>query len=489
MNNLKEEVRRLISEDNVDELSKIHNTNENLRTNFNSIQHWGNFTKMPLLHFAVLVNSQKVVEYLLSQDFVDKNICNAYGENIYHIVCSMRGADKLFSMIERNVPHHLLLNKSRTQCNVFQIACERNDIFIVKRVHELMESLKVGSTQKEHNNVIYNALNNRYREDVLEYVTSIDGISCDDFEFFQIINSSMFDIVVNLLNNLLRISIPPHFRNQFHIFQFSHHLANHYFNKNNNNNNNNNNNKIFNNENRIWINDNNDHYLKLVEENFKKIIMRTSLDRSGNRIWHEICRNENLDVVQLIFSLKEIQPEILNNDGYNVFLIACEQNSNIKVIKYIHKLFPSLFHSRIKDKDENLLNGACLVIENTILGSENQLKIIHYLYLNGIDIHILAKEIIPEQTINITTIKYQSIYSLSKNYELGQDMEEYLKVISQDFDYQNEHDDEAYRKPSFWKQIDHNNSDEQSIRINEWKNRFDEHVLHHLSKMIQEWML
>ena len=73
-------------------------------------------------------------------------------------------------------------------------------------------------------------------------------------------------------------------------------------------------------------------------------------------------------------------------------------------------------------------------------------------------------------------IPNQRIYSLSKNYKLGEDMKEYLKVISQDFDYlHNEHDDEAYRKPSFWKHIDHNNADEQSIRINEWKNRFDEH--------------
>ena len=67
-------------------------------------------------------------------------------------------------------------------------------------------------------------------------------------------------------------------------------------------------------------------------------------------------------------------------------------------------------------------------------------------------------------------------------------MKQYFKVILQGFDYlQKEHDDE-YRKPSFWKHID-NNGDEQSIRINEWKNRFDEHVLHHLSKMIQEHML
>ena len=62
---------------------------------------------------------------------------------------------------------------------------------------------------------------------------------------------------------------------------------------------------------------------------------------------------------------------------------------------------------------------------------------------------------------------------------------QYLKVISQDFDYQNnEHDYNGYRKPTFWKEIN-NNADEQSKRINEWKNRFEEHVHLHLSKMIQ----
>ncbi len=68
----------------------------------------------------------------------------------------------------------------------------------------------------------------------------------------------------------------------------------------------------------------------------------------------------------------------------------------------------------------------------------------------------------------------------------------YTETLLFPFDYlQNEHDDELYRKPSFWKQLNNNYNiaDEQSIRVKEWKNRFDEHVLHHLSKMIQEWML
>ena len=122
-----------------------------------------------------------------------------------------------------------------------------------------------------------------------------------------------------------------------------------------------------------------------------------------------------------------------------------------------------------------------------------QLKILHYLYLNGIDIHFLLR------IKNANEIIYQSIYSnfLKNHYynENGRDkMIKYLKVISQDFDYlQNEHDDATYRKPSFWKEINNDNNnklaDAQSMRVNEWKNRYEEHVLCPLSKMIQEHML
>ena len=158
-----------------------------------------------------------------------------------------------------------------------------------------------------------------------------------------------------------------------------------------------------------------------------------------------------------------------------------------------HKLFPSYIHSQITQYG-NIENAAYLVLESsthsrvlktpTQLKSSSNLKILHYLYLNGIDVHLLSKIRI------INKINYRSsIYTKSKKF-LGYKIQ-YLKVISQDFDYlQNEHDEEAYRKPSFWKEIHNNNgSDEQSIRVSEWKNRFDEHVLHHLSKMIQEWML
>ena len=230
------------------------------------------------------------------------------------------------------------------------------------------------------------------------------------------------------------------------------------------------------------------YYLNEVEENFKRIM---KISRNGNRIWHCVCRNANLDVVQLIFSLKGIQPERLNKVGYNVFLLACKYNSNIKVIKYIHKLFPSFIHSQI-NLQNGVHNSAYLVMDSTYLGSLDKLNILHYLYLNGIDIHLLSVNIHRNQHPLI----YNSIYSLISIFKflVDENFIPYLKVISQDFDYlQIEHDDIAYRKPSFWKQINNNNyklfGDEQSKGVYEWKNRFGEHVLHHLSKMIQEHML
>ena len=51
-----------------------------------------------------------------------------------------------------------------------------------------------------------------------------------------------------------------------------------------------------------------------------------------------------------IFSLKGIQPEIFNKSGFNPFLFACDLNSNIKIINYIHKLFPSFIHTKINKK-------------------------------------------------------------------------------------------------------------------------------------------
>ena len=459
---------KLIAEDNVDEFSKVLNANHNLRNNFNTFHSMN--PKMPLIHFAVRKKSQKVVEYLLSQDFVDKTISTSRGENIYHVICSIRGAEELFSIIERNVPHHLLLNKFNG-VNAFHIALSKlNNIFIVKRVHEILQTLQVdlSSIKKE---ALYYAITYNDDIEVLKYVLSFDGVELRLDELYYAIAMLNIDIVVYLLNIYLCRSIPSHFHNQFHIIQFSNLHSNH---KNGIlQNNNNNNNKD---------NENYYDYYSIVEENYKKII---DFKRYGDRIWHEVCKNRNLDVVQLIFSLKGIQPELLNDNGKNVFLIVCDYNSNIKVIKYIHKLFPSFINSH-GNYNGGAQNGAHLLFFNAVLKISCRLKILHYLYLNGMDIHLISHDGYRNQ------MNGRSIFSIINNGGIyDEDMIQYLQVISQDFDYlHNEHDHEIYRKPSFWKEIDdRKNIDEQSIGINEWKNRFDEHVLHHLSKMIQQHML
>ena len=458
-----ERLERLIEEDNVNEVSKILNLNHKLRNNFNKFI----ISKMPLLLFAVKSNCQKVVEYLLSQDFVDKTIRDTTGENIYHVICRIRGAEELFSIIERKVPHHLLLNNSSFGMNAFHIACKENNIFIVKRVHEILQTLQFDITLQQFDltsikrNAISHAIENDDIE-VLKYVLSIKEIQFDASILFRAIENSKFDVVVYLLNVYLCQSIPSHLHNQFHIFQYS----NLHPNRNDKN------------------NDEYDNYFKIVEENYKRIVENAYC---GNRIWHGVCRNANLDVIQLIFSLKGIQPENPKLNLFNSFLLSCCFNSNTKVIKYIHKLFPTLINSQLYSYC-GVQNGTHLIIDNTnIKERSDKLNILHYLYLNGIDIHLISKV----NNSVCRSIYWKSVVHDNDDDFYNKNIDQYLKVISQDFDYlHNEHDHEIYRKPSFWKEIDdRNNVDEKSIRINEWKNRFDEHVLHHLSKMIQQHML
>ena len=540
-----EELKRLIKEDNVDELAKIINNNSNQKNNFNILHE----DDEPLLFVAVKKQSEKVLEYLLSQDFIDKTVLCSLGENIYYVILSMRGAEHIFSLIQNNVPHNLLLNNTFFGISAFQIACVFNNLFIVKSVYNILKSLKT-----DLKIISYSMKYARINTDieVIKFILSIDEIKFKDEFFFTAIQSSKFDIVVYLLNFYIRQSIPSHLHHLFNIFHFVNHPLNHnnnnnnnntvknengkynliinnnnfnnntennndivYDNNNNNNNNNNDNNNTENNNNIVYDNnnskmkkikrgdyygnDNNDYnkYLIEVEKNYRKLI---EMKRLGNRIWHGVCKNQNLDVVQLIFSLKDIQPEILNENGENVFLIACERNSNLKIIKFIHKIFPSFIHSQKKNiinvvqNNGGFINSIYLVAYNRHLNCSDKLKIFHYLYLNGINIHHL--------TFSEHDSCYTSLYSLliynKRKYSFSADLINYLKVISKDFDYlKNEHDLEGYKKPSFWKEIQnnnnnnnhHNNFDELSMRVNEWKNRFEEHVLRHLSKMIQEHML
>ena len=123
-------------------------------------------------------------------------------------------------MIGRNVPHHLLLNDSQS---AFHIACCENNIFIVKRVHEILESLNFDIIQLK--NILCTILNVNDME-VIEYLLSIDGIKLNICHFLEAIKSLKFARVVYLLNFFLRQSIPSHLRNQFHIFQFVNHPLN-----------------------------------------------------------------------------------------------------------------------------------------------------------------------------------------------------------------------------------------------------------------------
>ena len=183
----KRELKWLIKEDNVEVFERIINSNKLLQNTFNTLlispDVFG--PEQPLLLFAVQENGHKVVEYLLFQDFVDNSIQNADYENIYQVVCKIRGAEELFSMIERKVPHNLILNQARfadNGKNAFHIACEFNNVFIVKRVYEILESLQVDLTHIKNNAMKY-AVRNKDIE-VIKYILSIDGIQLKDENLF-----------------------------------------------------------------------------------------------------------------------------------------------------------------------------------------------------------------------------------------------------------------------------------------------------------------
>ena len=201
------EIERLIKEDNVEELSKILYSNENLRNNFNKLNHnsiipcypFPDFVYKILLHFAVKQRCLKVVEYLLSQDFVDKSICNTKEENIYYIICLMKGEEELFSIIERKVPHKLILSKILdTKTNLFHLVCEKNTLFIVNRIYEILESLQIDLTTIKKSIMNYGIKNQDF--EVIKYLLSIDGIRVNGDLLFQAIGFCNFEIIVYLLN-------------------------------------------------------------------------------------------------------------------------------------------------------------------------------------------------------------------------------------------------------------------------------------------------
>ena len=370
---LMEILHSLIKEDNAEEVEKLLNSYENLRNNFNTLHNYQSSHKVPLLQVAVESKCKKVVKYFLSQDFIDKTICTPQGRNIYHVICSLNG-EEIFSMIEKNVSHNIIFD-SKYAPNAFHIAlCNKNNLNVVKRVYEILESLNVDLTSIKSLSLHYALKSGDI--DIVKYVSLIDGVNLRN-GVLQAIGSSTFDIVVYLLNLFICQAVPSHLHNQFHIFQFLNPLYNLGINLNKDISNiNDNKNEIE--ENNIINNDtkkenglfNNKDYLELVEEDYQKLL---NLKEFGNRIWHVVCKNANLNVVQLIFSLKGIQPHILNSKRENLFLLACEQNSNIKIIKFLHKLFPSFIHSQLNrmhfnyytyKEDEVTENRASLVFKN-----------------------------------------------------------------------------------------------------------------------------
>ena len=453
----------LIAEDNVDELSNIINANANLKYTFDIII--TSHQKQPLLLFAVQENSQKVLEYLLSQDFVNKKVCNQRGENIYHIImCEMSdGAEELFKLMERKIGLFRLYNNF---IDCFFRACKKNNLFIVQKMHRLLENLQVDFTNIKKNANRFAIMNKDI--EVIKYIISIYGMQLDDNFILETIRYSILDFVVYLLNAYLCQSIPSHLHHHFNIFQFSNQLPN---NNNNNNNNLNNKNNVNNNNNNDGDKKNNNdndenklaeeeeiNYLKIVEKNYKKLLdieitngrrywQEDNVKINGKKIWHKVCENENLIVVQFIFSLKEIPK--FNEEG-----IACLENSNIKVIKFLHKIFPHFLQSKINNK-MLILNAAIRILKNGKLNNEDKLNILHYFYLNGVDFRYILQE------ANIS----------------DENIKQYLKVISQELDLNIEQEDDEGNE---YREID-SGADEQSKRVNEWKNRFYSPFL----KMIQ----
>ena len=146
--------------------------------------------------------------------------------NIYDVVCGIRGAEELFSIIERNHTTSLIFNEtngrkvfgliSRLSKNVFHIAWEKNNGFIVKRVHEILENLQLDLTQ-----IKKKAMKHAIRNDdieVIKYDLSMHGVQLNADLLSRAIGSSTVDVVIYLLNVYLYQSIPSHLHNNFIFF-------------------------------------------------------------------------------------------------------------------------------------------------------------------------------------------------------------------------------------------------------------------------------
>ena len=457
-----ENLVKAIEEDDLELVITILNSNPDFRTNFNELhllfdsETYGT----PLLHNAASSVSIKVFKYFLLQPFVDAFQLTSFdGGNIYHTICTKRGTEELFSIINSQISPNkvteMLKAKNESNSTPFHYACRYNSIKIVKELYENFGANAFEKTDDNQGPIQCASMNDDV--EIIKYVSKIEGIDVfeeDDVDdigcnsFLTACECSTLDVVLYLFDLYLHRSIPSDFRGDIHQYINSQPLD------------------LFN-----TLNIGSDNiYDKIKQTNYKSILQMQSIRRT---IWHAAASNRNIDVVQFIFSLRGITLENIfnlpNQSGDDVFTIAVQYNTDIKIIKYLHKLIPTSVNS-----SRNPFFERASRYWNYI--SEEVITILHYLYLGGTDIHYL--------------MGWTSAFSVSMQIcgSSDNDLSNYLKVISKDFDYQNNPHGGPYKKPSFWKEID-NNADEHSKRVNEWKNRFDEHVLHHFSKMIQEYML
>ena len=420
-----------------------------------------------IFHCALQFQRERVLNYLLKETNIDINPSESILQNLFHVVCKNIRSEETFQLIVQKINPQIMNYLCRfLKENAFLIACKYNTPQIIKIIHQELK-LNVFHKNSQNQGAMHYAAMNKDVE-VIKYVsTMIDGINPFEEEVFVIIacKYSNLDVFLYLFDLYLHKSIPSFYPVNIYQFIEDHYLS---FIKN----------SFQSAINKIESNYNHNHnidieqqqkYQKIIEENYQSII---SNKYKNNKIWHEVSSNQDIEMVQFIYSLKGVDVNQLNGEGENGFLIACGTNENLKVVKYLHKNTPSNIHLINTSK----LNAFQIAVDKNY-HYRISIKLIKYLYEIGIDIHYFEDI-------------FSAIYLLYGQQNAKVNRSNYLRVISQDFDYQiNPHTDEddifLYQIPSFWKEID-NDADEHLKQVNEWKNRFDEHILHHLSKMIQE---
>ena len=423
-----------------------------------------------LFRRVLQLHRERVLLFLLKETNIDINPSES-GREIFHIVCQNIRSEETFQLLALKINSQIMNYISPyMKENAFLFACKYNTPQIIKIIHQQLKLDVFHKNFQKRGAMHYAAMNKDV--EVIKYVsTMIDGI--DPFEddvfgmnaLFITCKYSNLDVFLYLFDLYLHKSIPSFYPVNIYQFIEDSHLS---FIKNSFQKNINNLESNYNHNHNI-DNEQQQKYQKIIEENYQSII---SNNINNKKIWHEVSSNQDIEMVQFIYSLKGVDVNQLNGEGENGFLIACGTNENLKVVKYLHKNTPSNIHLINTSK----LNAFQIAVDKNY-HYRISIKLIKYLYEIGIDIHYFEDI-------------FSAIYLLYGQQNAKVDRSNYLRVISQDFDYRSnphtsEEDISPYQIPSFWREID-NDADEHSKQVNEWKNRFDEHILHHLSKMIQE---